>query len=1611
MKAKKVMSLLLVLVLVFSTFATVVAAPDRNIRNAHKAQLAGDQKGISISDDPRAAELKDSDKVRIIVELDDAPLIEYATARGLKVNELNQSTASNITNDIISVQTAVRNDIESKSINIKVHNNFINVINGFSATTTLAEARMIEKMPKVQRVVIANEYNRPKPEMNSSKDIIKAVQAWGLGYNGEGMVVSIIDTGIDPDHKDMILTNSEKAELSKDEVNDLKASEELPGEWYTEKVPYGYNYMDNNEEILDLGPDASMHGMHVAGTVGANGDEENGGIKGVAPEVQLLAMKVFGNNPAMPSTFGDVIIRAIDDSVKLGADVINMSLGSTASFVMPNDPEQMAVTRAVQNGVFCAISAGNSNHIGDGYSEPYAKNPDIGVVGAPGLTSESMQVASIENTHLFLNSMKVFIDDEEVNDIAYHNPSPVDPAIYFNGQKQEVVYVGTGEPQYYEGKDVEGKVVLAVRTGSFFYTNIQHEAEKHKVAGVIVRGAEAHGDYVNMALDAPEFPMISLSIPDGNELEKQANSGKKIEVIFTDKKISVPSSTAGDMSDFTSWGVTPNLDFKPEITAPGGQIYSTANDDKYQVMSGTSMAAPHVAGGAALVLQRVKEEWPDLTGIDKIEMAKNLMMSTAKPNMMYDNYSSPRRQGAGVMDLQAALTTSVYITDEDTGLSKVNLQEVDDDIQFTLSVTNFGDETVSYAVYGSVLTNVVLEDYGVNYIFSLASMDILDAETEDSLPVWISADETVFDDVYGVLEVGAGDTVDFDVEIDLSNSAVTLDGEELLDIEEVFPNGTFIEGFIQLIDVNQDTEDRKPALSIPYLGFYGDWDEAPIIDDSVYDENGLPFYGTTGLLDSDILEYLGETPDGLDADKIGFSPNGDGKADKIVPILSFLRNAKELDVNILDSDNNKVRDLAIQENIIKDYLDGGAELGYKIDALWEWDGKINNTIAADGDYYYQIRAKIDYPGAEWQTLEFPVRIDTIGPTVKAEAKYDEEAKTITFEANDGAYPILKYQLIEDEEVIAESSNGIFDVSEMKYKHEVIVRAYDCGWNTVDSQLISFGEGEEPTDPTDPVDPTDPEEYLEPTGPAEGDETIPTVMVEAPEFFATYDISKIEFSGYVDDDSSIDSFKIDGKDVELTFNKFTGNWEFSTELNLKDGMHQIRIEAVDSAKNAIDFLHKIFVDTTKPTIKMTDSIPSSTTSSSVKISADVTDNLPDLKVRVNGNMLANIAPDWSYFSTLPPAKYSIDDYEVSLKMGENKIVIQAEDSVGNEVVKEISITRKKSSSGGGSSSGGSSSSKKDDSLIKATIPTAGGTIEDEEGNIELVFEKGTFDKKAEVEVEVLDDEDVEEPKASHNIKRVADVYEFTSSIDKFNKPVKVKMKYNKSKLDGIDEELLGVYTLNEKTDTWEYVGGKVDKKNRVVEVELNHFSKYTIMASTRTFADIANHWAKHNIEVMAARKIVDGMDGVNYVPQGTMTKAQFVKTLVSLLGLQQEEHTGVFTDIAGRWYTGYVEAALKAGIITATENTFSPDAAITREEMAVMIANTIKYVDETKATTVELTFEDKDQITESAKEAVAIAFNNGIINGRTETTFVPQGTATRAEAATMIYRLLQTLDRI
>ncbi|WP_346917599.1 cell wall-binding repeat-containing protein, partial [Clostridium sp.] len=390
--------------------------------------------------------------------------------------------------------------------------------------------------------------------------------------------------------------------------------------------------------------------------------------------------------------------------------------------------------------------------------------------------------------------------------------------------------------------------------------------------------------------------------------------------------------------------------------------------------------------------------------------------------------------------------------------------------------------------------------------------------------------------------------------------------------------------------------------------------------------------------------------------KIDFSPNGDGAIDTITPILSYLRNMKELEVEVLDSNGKVIRTLAQQLDVTKHFYDDNDENPrYEILTSATWDGTINNKIVADGTYTYRVKAKVDYENAYWQNFDFKVNVDTVAPTVN-KVNYNKDTKQLEVVAEDNNQGhIYAYVLINDGEPIDANTTGKFDLSKLDYT-KCSVEVYDYARNKKSVKVTEATTGE----------------YKEPTGPAQGDTTIPAVRITGPEFQEILNNSKVTVAGTVQDASAIAEFTINGKNVPLTFDTHTGLWNFSTEVELEDGYHSIKVAAKDAANNKIEFAHKVFVDTTIPTIDL-EAIPTETTKNSIIISGKISDNLPSLKVKVNDNIVKTIAPDWKYFNDLLNANYDLA-YEVNLEEGENKIVIEAIDKALNTTVKEVTINK-------------------------------------------------------------------------------------------------------------------------------------------------------------------------------------------------------------------------------------------------------------------------------------------------------------------------------------------------
>jgi hypothetical protein len=263
------------------------------------------------------------------------------------------------------------------------------------------------------------------------------------------------------------------------------------------------------------------------------------------------------------------------------------------------------------------------------------------------------------------------------------------------------------------------------------------------------------------------------------------------------------------------------------------------------------------------------------------------------------------------------------------------------------------------------------------------------------------------------------------------------------------------------------------------------------------------------------------------------------------------------------------------------------------------------------------------------------------------------------------------------------------------------------------------------------------------------------------------------------------------------------------------------------------------------------------------------------------------------------------------------------------------------------------------------------------------------------------------------KLASDVFEFefttgTGQASTFTKPVELKLPI--PSVAGIDADLLVLAKII--NSRLEYYGGKYDAVNKVFNAQRNSFSSYTVVENKVVFNDMATvkDWAGRQVEVTAAKGLIEGRAEGSFVPNESVTRAEFAKMLVKAFNLEDATAQENFADVnASDWFASYVAAAAKAGVINGrTDSEFAPNATITRAEMATMAARALKlakgYSDADVVASLK-GFNDAAEINVSLRAGVALAANKGIIIGESEGQFNPNGNSTRAQAAVVLYRLI------
>jgi minor extracellular serine protease Vpr len=612
-----------------------------------------------------------------------------------------------------------------------------------------------------------------------------------LGLDGSGVTIGIIDSGVDYTLPELggcfgpVCKVRGGLDLVGNSYNATTSSPAYQPVPHPGGPPLPCNPDDSDRaEILGAGTSDGAHGTHVAGIAAADGrgHTAEGEVVGVAPGAKLLAYKVFGCNGG---TGTDVMIHAMELALADHADVVNISIGS-AFDSWPESPAAVAADNLVDAGVTVVASIGNSG----------VNSGQLWSAGAPGVGNKVIGVASYDNTKATLPAFRVGDKLYAYSRASGSLANPPDSGSADLVATGTPTTVGDGCVNAPAPGSLAGQIAL-IRRGSLpppaatcgFY-NKAINAQRAGAAGVVIYN-NVPGALNPTVTPAPAgappvtIPVVTVTQADGEEIYSGLAGNHTLT--WTDQILETPLATAGLISDFSSFGTDAELGLKPDLGGPGGQIYSTWPHQQFgghNTISGTSMAAPHIAGLAALILQaRNKTIAPGLV--------RTLLMNTASPkglNVAPGAGLEPTwRQGAGLAQIVDAVSTPAWVTP-----SKLSLGEGGGG-SAQLAITNAGSAPITYDL--SSVTTIGTGPptaTGAVYPFNFSYLGGTNTATFSAPSV----------------TVPAGGTATVGVAIQAGS----------------WPDKSLYGGYVVL-----SPRDGGVTLRVPYVGFKGDYQSLPVL--------------------------------------------------------------------------------------------------------------------------------------------------------------------------------------------------------------------------------------------------------------------------------------------------------------------------------------------------------------------------------------------------------------------------------------------------------------------------------------------------------------------------------------------------------------------------------------------------------------------------------------------------------------------------------------------------------------------------------------------------------------------------------------------------------------
>ena len=948
----------------------------------------------------------------------------------------------------------------------QVEREYDNVMSGFALKAPAGALDAIRRAPGVQAAFLEREGRVSDVATPDAEGGVESTQTGGqdpanlsahlmmhvdqVAQKGEGKVIAVIDTGVDMTHPAFTGELAGTPPLTPQKVAAMTSQlgEGKTGVYVSQKFPFAYDYADGDNDASPAKSPYGSHGTHVAGIASGNADK----IVGTAPNAQVIVAKVTRSED--DALLDSALLASLDDMLVLHPDVINLSLGWTAGMDNEADSVYATVYKKLQEaGITVNAASGNAFSTGYGNNSgkglPYASDPDSSVLDEPATYSSVVAVASVENA-LLRNAFTVNGKDigyqraRGLNGekVAFFSDLPAGTYEYVDAGFASEEDVAALKAKYPDG--LAGKIALVSR-GNMTYQKKVENLYDLKPAGIIVYNNVSVGSLIAMNLTTQDMPAAFISQADGQAML----DAPEHKLTIAEGQV-LPQSTIYEASEFSAWGVSPDLRLKPEIAAPGGEVFSSIPGGAYEQSSGTSMATPQMAGVSTIVLQRVQSDplFASMSARQKVDVVQNLIMGTAHPltdaaqttGALY----SPRKQGAGLVDALAATTSSVYPTvvgAPEQSRPKADLGDGTKGWHFDVTFHNLSGVPATYELSSQALSEIV--DGG---FFTQHSSDWRGKGVEITYSGAASASAegaTVTVPASGEATVG----------IDIAP------GSEFASyVAENTPNGTFLDGFVRFAS----RTDGQPDLAVPYLGFYGDWGKAPIFDALASD--GGAHTRASAIVNGKTGDSLGYNPLVKAADRTG-NPNprryvvsrstASGAPTILEPRTGTLRSVHSLTSTYTNEAAETVFSVTNHRNW-KSLYQASTEENTWVEAYHESSAFDANADPfaqlPDGEYTLRIAASNDGPSRAEQSISYDFRLDTTAPVI-SELSYSgkDEGFVVTFDVTDDS-PLAAVDLHDPADglwfyrhVFTESEGSVGPDGRYVYHVEIPLSAIEQAW--------------------------------------------------------------------------------------------------------------------------------------------------------------------------------------------------------------------------------------------------------------------------------------------------------------------------------------------------------------------------------------------------------------------------------------------------------------------------------------------------------------------------------------------------------------------------------------